>query len=315
VIDSTYDWTTNNYTLGTSGTTSWYAISGAVTAANRITCSGDINIILEDGCSLTASAGIETGGCTNFSIYGQTNNTGTLALGLSSSNVALGPSLSGSTCDISIHGGQIKSGIGLSNAICVIGYSNSTIAGNINIDGNSCIVLPIYGVTWNPNIYSASGNITIGGCSHIYTSGSGISISSCGDLTFCGNCKVYVSASKGPCIGARGGKCGTIYFKEQCSVIVQDGNTGYGGYLIGQTASASTPVTIVFDGGHVIANHSGGQSIGGPTGSKVIINGGNVIPMRNGKLDFTAISPAPVRDTSVAASARPKAERKKRYVA
>ena len=40
--------------LGTAGSTAWYVVNGEVTISDRITVSGDVHLILADGCTLDA---------------------------------------------------------------------------------------------------------------------------------------------------------------------------------------------------------------------------------------------------------------------
>lgn len=59
----------------TSWTEGWYAVDGTVTVSSRITVTGDVHLILEDGCSLTASQGIEVNGEEDsLTIYAQSTD-------------------------------------------------------------------------------------------------------------------------------------------------------------------------------------------------------------------------------------------------
>ena len=65
-----------DYTSVTSADTSWsdgwYVVSGEVTISSRVAVSGDVHLILEDGCTLTADAGIQVHDTNALTIYGQT---------------------------------------------------------------------------------------------------------------------------------------------------------------------------------------------------------------------------------------------------
>ncbi len=59
-------------------TAGWYAVSGTVTIAEPITVSGKVNLILTDGCNLTAAKGIVVTSGNSLTIYAQSENGGTL---------------------------------------------------------------------------------------------------------------------------------------------------------------------------------------------------------------------------------------------
>ena len=57
---------------------SWYVVSEDVTVADRISVSGDVNLVLCDGATLTAEKGISVTDGHSLTIYSQSGNTGTL---------------------------------------------------------------------------------------------------------------------------------------------------------------------------------------------------------------------------------------------
>ena len=74
-------------TWGNDGNSGWYVVNSNVTISSRISVTGEVHLILMDGCTLTAQKGIRVqdndDDCTNGSpnaltIYGQTNGTGKL---------------------------------------------------------------------------------------------------------------------------------------------------------------------------------------------------------------------------------------------
>lgn len=72
-----------DYTVVTSGTTTmnegWYVVNSDVTVSDQIIVEGNTNLILMDGCTLTASKGISyVSNGKSFNIYGQENGTGAL---------------------------------------------------------------------------------------------------------------------------------------------------------------------------------------------------------------------------------------------
>ena len=52
----------------------WYVISGEVTADERINVSGDVYLILTDGCTLNANAGIGVDHISSLTIYAQSED-------------------------------------------------------------------------------------------------------------------------------------------------------------------------------------------------------------------------------------------------
>lgn len=65
-------WNDSNTTNG------WYVAKGDITIGSRITVTGAVKLILADGCSLTVNGGIGVNGSNSFTIYGQTDGTGSL---------------------------------------------------------------------------------------------------------------------------------------------------------------------------------------------------------------------------------------------
>lgn len=69
----------------TSGLTAWndgwYVVSSNVEIADRITVTGEVNLILADGCTLTANKGISVTSGNSLTIYGQSTGDGALVAG------------------------------------------------------------------------------------------------------------------------------------------------------------------------------------------------------------------------------------------
>ena len=62
----------------TNWTAGWYVVEQNVTIASRITVTGDVHLILKDGATMTASAGITVTEGNSLTIYGQQSGTGAL---------------------------------------------------------------------------------------------------------------------------------------------------------------------------------------------------------------------------------------------
>ena len=106
--------TTDATTIGTAGKVTWYLVKDAgVTASNRLTVNGTVNMILADGASLSVPKGITVHSGNTLNIYGQAGGTGSLnATVYSDNNAAIGTENNYNTGNktlgtITIHGGNI----------------------------------------------------------------------------------------------------------------------------------------------------------------------------------------------------------------
>lgn len=88
----------------------WYLVSGEVAVDSRMVVSGEVHLILEDGCALTANRGIEVSGEENsLTIYGQRAGTGSLSAtgGSFEAGIGSGNGVEGDGNNITINGGVI----------------------------------------------------------------------------------------------------------------------------------------------------------------------------------------------------------------
>ncbi|MFI3227252.1 MAG: hypothetical protein R3Y09_07570, partial [Clostridia bacterium] len=65
----TGDTATTAITDQTTWSSGWYEVTGQVTISSRITVTGDVHLILADGATLTASAGITVNEGNSLTIY------------------------------------------------------------------------------------------------------------------------------------------------------------------------------------------------------------------------------------------------------
>lgn len=120
---------TSGHTKLTRG---WYVVYGDVTISERITVSGDgsayslTNLILADGCTLTASKGIEIDSGANLVIYAQTEDGGTMGTLRATASTGMGAirTRSSSSSSITINGGRIEA---------TSSYAGSAIGGGITL--------------------------------------------------------------------------------------------------------------------------------------------------------------------------------------
>ncbi len=131
----------------------WYVVNGVVNLPSRITVTGEVHLILTDGCNLTANGGINVN--SSLTIYGQQNGTGTLTAKGGSTQAGIGGNDNETSGTITINGGDITArggdnGAGIGGG-GKLGYGDG---GNITINGGSVIA--------NSDMYGGNG-ASIGG--------------------------------------------------------------------------------------------------------------------------------------------------------
>ena len=203
--DSATEVTSSDTGWGTSGTTTWYVVQGTVIIGSRVTVSGDVHLILTDGCTLTVNGGIQvqdnstesTPNTNALTIYGQTqpvldadgnvtNNVGKLiATGAKRDYNAViggneGNDYGGSGGAVTINGGVVKAistdGAGIGGGFGDYGGSGGTITINGgNITASSQFGAGIGGGE-GVSDGGSGGEITINGGSVIATGVNGAGI-------------------------------------------------------------------------------------------------------------------------------------------
>ena len=126
----------------------WYVVNSDVTIENRVTVTGDVRLILADGCTLTVNGGIQVTVGDSLTIYGQENGTGALITtgddgkagiggGEDNSSGMIGGGIDGGT--VTINGGTVTATGGAYAA--GIGGGSSTLSGgnggNVTITGGT----------------------------------------------------------------------------------------------------------------------------------------------------------------------------------
>ncbi len=141
----------------------WYAVTENIVNNNRLICTGNVNLILCDGATLTAHKGITVEGDNSLTIWQQTNGTGALTIDNCDSGFAgIGSGSSQTAGTITVNGGVINTHGG-SNAAGIGGGSQS----------NASVI------TINDGIVNANGGVGIG-------SGTGSDSASGGNITING---------------------------------------------------------------------------------------------------------------------------------
>ena len=208
VTTSTKEWT------GTLSDGAWYVVNSDIIIADRITVTGDVHLILADGCTLTAQQGISVISGNSLTIYGQSEGDGALTAGTAGvaddydAPTAFYAGIGGvkgndgvyAHGNITINGGNITAygGIAAAGIGGGTGLSSKTeINGNITINGGTVNAIggnQAAGIGCGSQNGVAGGNITItggtvtawggadgagigGGKSNDYTPGRSITIS------------------------------------------------------------------------------------------------------------------------------------------
>ena len=253
----------------TGWTTGWYVVQGTVEIGSRVTVSGDVHLILTDGCTLTVNGGIQVQDNSTES----TPNTNALTI-------------YGQTQPVLDADGNVTNNVGKLIATGAERDYNAVIGGNGgNSYGGSCGTIIINGgtVTATSTGYGAA----IGGGFGDY-GGSG------GTITINGG---YVEASNQIGAGIGGGEGGgdggsggeiTINGGSVIATGVNGAGIG-GGQGDGGSQGGGSGGTITINGGSVIATGVNGAAIGGGysgggtggDGGTITITGGSVIATGN----------------------------------
>ena len=128
---------TGTYSLVHSDTTEWnngwyVVLENNVTIAERITVSGDVNLIISDGTTLEAIKGITVPEGSSLTVYGQTNSIGKLEIKVvDSGNAGIGSDKDSNCGTINICGGNIITTGGEGGA--GIGGGDQRNGGTINV--------------------------------------------------------------------------------------------------------------------------------------------------------------------------------------
>ena len=247
---------------GTAENPGWYFLEGTVTIPQRVIVTGDVRLILADGCKLTVKGGIQVwvdGQTTpSLTIYGQSEGTGNLtAQNVPDKNAGIGGGSDGQkyhNCGtVVINGGTVNA---------TGGRAGSGIGGAS--DGGSCGTVVINGGTVN-----ATGGIGGAGIGGRNNDGGTIKING-GTVTASGK-------NGGAGIGGNGNSChgGNIAISGgTVNATGSSAGAGIGGGMGGHGGN------IAISGGTVNATGgNGGAGIGGGmngNGGNIAISGGTV---------------------------------------
>ncbi len=131
--------TSTSSTWGAAGQETWLVVNEDVTISQRVTCNGDVRLILADGAKLNATQGITVSGEGNsLTIYAQTEDItqmGKLIAGATNliDAAGIGGGANGSGSNITINGGIVEATSGGGGA--GIGGGDMGSGSNITING------------------------------------------------------------------------------------------------------------------------------------------------------------------------------------
>ena len=257
-------------TVVTESDTSWgsddnaehgYVVNGDVTIGTRVTVTGDVHLILVDGCNLTVSGGIDVSSGNSLNIYAQSTEEGMGKLTANAvwERAAIGSEQSQAAGNITICGGNITAAGGESAAI---GNVNGE-AGTVTIYGGWVKATGGNGAPWENGGSGISGTVTIHGGQVEATGGNG------------------GGAASGGAGGA--GISGTVTIHG--GHVEANGGNGASG-ATGGAGGAGIDGTATIHGGHVETN--GGDGVYGASGGAGI--GGSFSADSNGSAVIFASS-------------------------
>ena len=258
-------------TFGT-WTTGWYVVNCDVTAEDLIAVSGDVNLILENGCTLTASKGILVPEGSSLTIYAQSadeSERGSLIANGAENCAGIGGSDGVNGGTVTINGGHIVATGGMSGA--GIGGGHGGNGGTVTISGGHVVA--------NAGI----------GSGERATSGAGIGGGEGGNG---GRVVVYGGKVIAKCEDMGGAGIGGGDMGDGGTFAIDDGYVeATGGYYAAGIGGGERGVgsTVLIKGGVVIAN--GGFDAAGIGGGERGA-GGNVT-LAGGKVTATGGAAAP----------------------
>ena len=155
----------DDYTVVTRGTNTlsdgWYVLDRSQSFDNRISVSGTVNLILCDGCTLTANKGIEVAEGNTLNIFAQSEGANAGKLKATSEwSPGIGGSSGGAGGTVTIYGGTVEARGG--HGAAGIGGGDEVSGGTVTIYGGTVEAHSEYGAGIGGGI-SAGGTVTIYG--------------------------------------------------------------------------------------------------------------------------------------------------------
>lgn len=213
-----------NYTVIDSATTAWesgwYAAEGEVNLSDRVTVTGDVNLVLKNGAVLTAAKGVGIPAGASLTIYGQTNTEAAMGQLIATSDNYYSDGIGRTNGEdgvgaITIVGGKINA-TGKNSGAGIAGYETAILGGVVTALGGSSGGAGIGGgnQSYPSAVTISGGNVTatggIGaagiGCGSFSWNSSASSVVTItgGNVTALGTCENGVYKCAGICTGKRG---------------------------------------------------------------------------------------------------------------
>ena len=259
--------TSNLTLLGENNTVTWYVVDSNVSTSTLITVSGETNLILKDGCTLTAAKGIRVKNDATFRIFGQSAQNGLLEVTAPNENQAgIGANSNNEYGTIEIYGGTIHAKGGKQSA---------GIGGARKKSGTAILI--------------ANGTVVAEGGTNAAGIGGG-NVGSGGNITITGGTITTTGGRNGAGIGGgqtgNGGNItitgGTVYaYAGEADADQNKGGAGIGSGKNNETDKYETiGGSITITGGSIVAVGSAqsagiGGGYGGGSGS-IEITGGEI---------------------------------------
>ena len=277
----------------------WYAVTADTSTFRRITCTGDVNLILCDGATLTADSGITVNEGSSLTVYGQSAGTGALTVeGYNSTDSVTEAFIGGkngkNSGTITFNGGVINVTSRSSYFYAAAIGGGAEGKGYVTINGGTvnAIIAPYRGATSEYPPYSSETKATVSGAAIGGGRGAG------GNVTINGGTvnavidpywQSYTSFSDRYCdiYGAAigGGASGNGFVDVTGGTVnAEISNPDAHGAAIGGGSNCDGS-TITLNGGTVTATNNGaGAAVGGGRDgdANVVIDGGTVTATTNG---------------------------------
>ena len=284
--------TLDNTNFPTALSDGWYAVKGDVTVSDRITISGNVQLILTDGCTLNAKNGINLPESSTLSIYGQSGGTGKLNAEYDG-DTAIGGEYGESCGTLNVYGGTVNAN----------STNEAAIGGGDSIDGTSGNggTVNVYGGT--VNAVSDSGAAIGGGDSATGTGGNGGTVNVYGGKLTAGSSN-SVAIGGGSSATGPAGNGGTVNVYGGTVDANSANDTAIGGGC-SATGTGGNGGTVNVYGGKLNAVSSSRAAIGGGLGAnrtpgsvgQTFISGGSVSAY-SGRDNVAAFDHAPTYGTN-----------------
>ncbi|WP_294698427.1 S-layer homology domain-containing protein [uncultured Flavonifractor sp.] len=263
-----------------STTGGWYVASGNVTIDQRVTVTGDVYLILTDGCTLTINGGIQVEEDDSLTIYGQSDQAdtmGRLTASINAENATIWDAAIGGSGskDGGMDGGAVTIHGGFVSAMATLidedestgGNDDESTGGNDEVSTHYAHGAAIGG--------GGGGGVTADGESFVANGGDGGTVIIYGGVVdAASDGGAAIGGGGGSDVGGDGGSI-TIYGGTVETESITGAGMGGGSGDVGGDGG-----TITINGGSVKAASYGGAAIGGGCGSGTLsdfeaLSGGN----------------------------------------